>query len=118
MYRKAKLLIEDILEAIERIEEYTNNMDFKDFLNDRKTQDAVIRNLEVIGEAAKNIPEELKAKSREIPWREMVGLRNILIHGYFIVDLEIIWNILSNELEPVKVTLRKFLMESSDDFND
>lgn len=86
MQRDYKIYLKDILDAIERIEEYTESMDFEDFINDNKTQDAVLRNLEIIGEAVKNIPEEIREMHKEINWKGFAGLRDIVIHQYFGVD--------------------------------
>lgn len=88
----------DIREAISRIEEYTSVMTYEDFLNDLKTQDAVIRNLEIVGEATKNLSFEFRNKYEYIPWKEMAGLRDKLIHQYFGVNIDIVWDIAINEL--------------------
>ena len=85
-----KLFLEDILECIGKIEKYIEGMEFEDFESDSKTIDAVVRNLEVIGEASKNIPENVKAKYPNVYWKGVVGLRNRIIHEYFGVDLKII----------------------------
>jgi len=87
MQRDPKIYLEDILKAIEKIEEYAKNLDFRNFSASSLVQDAVIRNLEVIGEAAKKVPENIKSKHSEIEWRKIAGLRGILIHEYFSVDL-------------------------------
>jgi len=89
--RPYKLYISDMLDAIDRIEDYISGLDYDDFIQNNMVRDAVLRNLEVIGEAAKNIPDELKEEYSDIPWRRIVGLRNIVIHEYFGVDLENIW---------------------------
>ena len=86
--RKDAELLEDIKEAIKRIEIYTQKIEYKEFLKDTKTQDAVVRNLEIIGEAVKNISKELKKKFFQIPWKELAGLRDRLIHKYFGVNYE------------------------------
>ena len=98
MPRDYKVYIDDIIEAIERISDYTTGLSFETFFNDRKTVDAVNRNLAIIGEAANKIPEEIKTKYPNIEWYKIIGLRNILIHDYFRVDLEIIWDIIENKL--------------------
>ena len=96
--RKDADCLADIEEAADKIIRYVRSMTFDEFCDDSKTVDAVIRNLEVIGEATKNISEGLKSQSPEIAWRGMAGLRDRLIHNYFGVDVEIVWNIAVDEL--------------------
>ena len=83
----------------------TNDLTFEDFCLDRKTIDAVIRNFEIIGEASKQLSEELKLKNADIPWKEMIGTRNRIIHEYADVDLGIVWSIIELELEDLKAKL-------------
>lgn len=95
MFRRDwKLYIEDILESINLIEEYTKNYTFDDFVKDRKTIDAVLRNLEIIGEASKYIPSEIKNKNKDIDWIGIQGLRNRITHEYFGLSYQIIWVII------------------------
>lgn len=96
--RSYKFFLEDMILAMSRIHEYMEGISFTDFKHDYKTVDAVIRNFEVIGEAAKNLPESLKSKYSEIPWAEMYLLRNKVSHEYFGIDYEIIWDVASNYL--------------------
>ncbi|MCX7997939.1 MAG: DUF86 domain-containing protein [Leptospiraceae bacterium] len=105
--RNYKYFIADIIEAINRIETYTNECSFENFQKDIKTQDAVIKNLEVIGEASNKIPTVIKEKYLEIPWKEISGLRNHLIHAYFTIDFNIIWNIIQQELPKLKIEFEK-----------
>ncbi|MHC1626315.1 MAG: HepT-like ribonuclease domain-containing protein [Methanoculleaceae archaeon] len=110
--RSPLLFIQDMLEAIEKIERYTESIkDLEDFRKRDIVVDAVLRNLEIIGEAARNIPEEIRSKYPEIPWNRVVGLRNVVIHGYFVVDLEIIWVIINKQLPELKEVLLKMLEE-------
>jgi len=109
MPRDYKQQLDDILQAIAFIREYVNDMDFNAFEADKKTQHAVIRNLEVIGEAARIIPDEIKKKSEEIEWNKIIALRNILIHEYFGVNLKIIWDVIQNKLDAVGNTCRRLL---------
>lgn len=90
--RQPELLIEDILESVAKINSYISEHDFESFIEDNKTVDAVVRNLEIIGEAANKLPQKVKNKAKDVKWRRIVGLRNRVIHGYFGVDLGIIWN--------------------------
>jgi len=109
MPRDYKQQLDDILQAINFIREYIKDMDYTAFEADRKTQDAVIRNLEVIGEAARIIPDEVREKTEEIEWYKIIALRNILIHEYFGVDLKIIWDVIQNKLDAVEITCRRLL---------
>jgi len=86
--------LEDMLESMRRIQRYTEGISFEEFTLSTLKTDAVIRNLEIIGEASKNVPESLKSKYPEIPWRSMYGLRNYMVHEYFGVDLNNIWKII------------------------
>lgn len=103
--------LEDILEAIERIIQYAQDMDFEQFSGDQKTIDAVIRNLIVIGEGSKHIPEEIQNEAPDVPWEEMRGIRNVVIHEYFGVSLSILWETVQKDvpalLEPLKALVKK-----------
>lgn len=90
--------LSDIQEAVRRIRAYTTAMTYDGFLADIKTQDAVIRNLEIIGEATRNLSAELRAEYPSVPWKGMVGVRDRLIHHYFGVNLDIVWDIATREL--------------------
>ncbi|GAB4250134.1 MAG: DUF86 domain-containing protein [Acidobacteriota bacterium] len=104
-HRPIRLLVADIIEAIERIERYVAGMNRDGFLADEKTIDAVVRNLEIIGEASNRLPHSFQAQHPEIEWRRIVGLRNRIVHDYFGLDLEIIWEILQHELHVLKAKL-------------
>ena len=103
------LFLTDILEAVGRIEEYIEGYDFERFVNDRKTVDAVLRNLEIIGEAARNVPDEVRNRHPSVPWRRIVGLRNVVVHHYFGVDLSVVWVIVSSQLEELKEEIEKIV---------
>lgn len=99
--------VQDILEAILELEDFTRSMKFEDFVDDRKTVNAVVRSLEVIGEAAKKIPGNVREKYPGIPWKRMAGMRDKLIHEYFGIDLEIVWEVVTNEIPPLKPLIQK-----------
>ena len=105
MKRAHEDYINDIIEAIALIEEFTANMEFEEFERDKKTQFAVIRALEIIGEAAKAIPEEFKEEHPEVPWKEMARMRDKLIHAYFGVDLRVVWRTLNEDIPQLKKKL-------------
>jgi len=96
--RENDLYLFDIIQSIQRIDDYIKDMNYNAFIIDNKTIDAVVRNLEVIGEASKHISIELKNKYPALPWEEMYYLRNKITHEYFGIDLAIIWNIIKNHL--------------------
>ncbi|MBK9402234.1 MAG: DUF86 domain-containing protein [Bacteroidetes bacterium] len=107
--RTYKMYLEDLLLAMNRIGEYIEGLSFIDFKKDYKTVDAVIRNFEIIGEAAKNLPEELKGKYTEVPWAEMYLLRNKVSHEYFGIDYEIIWDVASTYLPDNKKQIESII---------
>jgi uncharacterized protein with HEPN domain len=104
-----KLFVEDVLESLTRIGNYTENMDFEDFRADRKTIDAVVRNFEIIGEASRSIPNEIKEKYENVDWKGIIGLRNRIAHEYFGISTTIIWHILKEELPPLKPIMEQIL---------
>ncbi len=102
MPRDPRLYLDDILEAIQQIRLYTEGYTEQTFYSDRKTQDAVIRNLEIICEAAGNLPDDIRNTALDIEWRKIIGLRNILAHQYFGISLPIVWDIVHNKLEALE----------------
>lgn len=109
MPRDPRVYLEDILEAVRRIDSYTEGLDFVAFAKNPMVLDAVIRNLEVIGEAAGRIPEEVRASSPEIEWRKITALRNVLAHEYFGVHTKIVWDVIVGKLEPLEAACRKIM---------
>jgi uncharacterized protein with HEPN domain len=99
----------DSKEAIVRVTSYMEDLSYDQFLADKKTQDAVVRNLEIIGEAAKNITGELKTRYPQIPWKDLAGVRDKLIHHYFGVNFDIVWNIVKQDLPQVLSQLDEIL---------
>lgn len=107
MSKDKETLLKHILEAIERIENYTQDISREEFKEDVKTQDAVIRRLEIVGEAIKNLPEDFKEDNRESIWEGAAGMRDILIHQYFGVDLDIIWNTINQTLPELRENIEE-----------
>lgn len=109
--REWTLRVRDILGAIEAIQNYTAGMTFEDFVEDRKTVDAVIRNFVIIGEAANHVPEDVSGKYSDIPWRDMRDMRNIVVHEYFGVNDAILWETLTRNLPPLVSLLQDVLSQ-------
>ena len=112
--RGIKLYLEDILEALKKIEEFTRGMSPESFKQDVRTIDAVVRNIEVIGEAVRKIPNELRIKYPTVPWKQIVGARDKVIHEYFGVDLDIILKTVVEDMPPFKQQIETLLKEFSD----
>jgi uncharacterized protein with HEPN domain len=104
--REKSAVIQDMKEAITRIISYTSKLEYDDFLHDYKTQDAVIRNIEIWGEAAKLLSDETKQLFPDIPWKDIAGTRDRLIHNYFGVNIDIVWEIAKNEIRPLLTKLK------------
>lgn len=107
--RDYNIYLKDIADAITRIEEYTKGLALTDFKANKLKQDGVIRNLIVIGEAAKMIPDNVKTESKDIDWNKIVGLRDIVVHQYFSIDVDLIWNIVTDNIPVLKNAISKFL---------
>lgn len=102
----------DIKEAIKRIETYIEGMNYEEFLQDKKTQDAVIRNLEIIGEAVKNISSDLRNEHKEVDWKRFAGMRDKIIHFYFGVNWDIVWSVVRDKLPEFKRSIENIDRET------
>lgn len=107
--------LEDIVDAAEKIDRFTDGMTYEAFVDDEKTVDAVLRNFEVIGEAAKNVPEDIRREHGDVPWTEMAGMRDKLIHGYATIELEIVWATVAEEVPPLIPRLRTLREELAEE---
>lgn len=110
--RRWDLYVRDMLQACERVTAYTAGMGQAEFLSDRRTYDATLRNLELVGEAATRIPEAVRDSHADIPWRDIIGARNRIIHGYLGIDDDLIWGIVSRSVSELIPLLRALLEEA------
>lgn len=108
--RDFQVYVEDIIDAIDSIEEYTEELTYERFVKDKKTVDAVVRNFEIIGEATKHIPERDRKEYPSVPWRDMAGMRDRLIQGYFGVNLDVVWKTIKERLPIVKPLVEEALV--------
>ena len=108
-----RVYLEDILESIERIETYTNGLTFEAFSKNTEHQDAVIRRFEILGEAVKGISTELRNQYPDIPWKQISGMRDILIHDYANVSLKRVWNVITDELTSLKIAVQNMLNQDN-----
>jgi len=115
MYRDPLLFLDDIKTSATKIMRYTEGMDRAAFETDEKTVDAVVRNLAIIGEAVKKLPAELKDRHRKVEWRKMAGLRDFVVHEYFGIDTEILWDVVSNKIPELLSYVDEII--SSEDFS-
>lgn len=107
--RDLKLLLEDMLVAAKKIRNYSSGLNFETFIADDKTVDAVIRNFEIVGEAANRIDPDFRLQTPEVEWRRIRGFRNRIIHNYFGIDHEIVWSIIEDDLEELVFQLEEIL---------
>ena len=103
------LFLEDILNAVEKIERYSRDLTLEDLSKNEMAADAIMRNFEIIGEAAKNVPEKIRRKYSFVEWKEAIGFRNVLIHDYFGIDLEAVWDTVRKNIPSLKRNILKVL---------
>jgi len=111
--RDIRLFLFDIKSSVDAIQNYVEGMSYDDFINDRKTYNAVVREFEIIGEAIKRLPSDLLLKYNEVEWRDIKDFRNLLIHEYFGVDLEIVWNTVCYDVPLLKQVIEKIITENT-----
>jgi uncharacterized protein with HEPN domain len=114
MSRNLQLYLTDILVACEKVLRYTDSMEFEQFIADDRTFDAMIRNLQIIGEAVKNVPADVRDRHPEIEWRKIAGLRDILAHTYFQIENQIIWDVVQNKIHPLLIKVSQLLKNQED----
>lgn len=102
MEKDPKVFLRHIFESIEYIENYSNNISEEEFLKSPQLQDAIIRRIEIIGEAARNLPDNFKEKHSEIAWQKIVGMRNEVIHGYFGINIKLVWDTIKKSVPELK----------------
>jgi len=109
MQREHRAFLEDIINSIGKIERYCHGLSKASFASNELVQDAAIRNLEIIGEAVKKVPDEIKSKKTMIAWKKIAGLRDVLIHDYFGININIIWDVIENKLPELKAAVLEML---------
>lgn len=112
MKRDYNLFVKDILDCINKIEDFVGKMNLDEFMRDEKTKSAVVREIEVIGEATKNIPEVIRKRYKGLPWPDMARMRDKIIHFYFGIDYEIVWEVIKKRLPEIKSLTEKILRDS------
>jgi uncharacterized protein with HEPN domain len=113
MHRSYLHFLDDIRDAAGKIREYTDGMSYQKFLKDHRTQDAVVRNFEIIGKALKNLPDDLRERHRTVEWRQVAGFRDVIAHGYFRIDYEILWGMVTETIPGFEKEITKILREET-----
>jgi uncharacterized protein with HEPN domain len=109
MSRDSEVYLRDIVDAIRKIRKYIGKASQTGFFADEKSVDAVLRNLEIVGEAVKHVPAKIRTANPKIPWKKIAGLRDILSHEYFNVNADIVWDVIQNKLQPLERRVRAIL---------
>jgi uncharacterized protein with HEPN domain len=112
--RSSSLLLYDIYQSVEKIEEFTRDISFEQLMADERTKDAILRNLQVIGEASKNLPESLITNHPEVDWSGLAGVRDIVTHRYFRVDWHLLWTSVHEELPVLKKQVRNLMNDEQE----
>jgi uncharacterized protein with HEPN domain len=107
MKRDLNLFLDDILESIELLEKYTKDLSLEIFYEDSQIQDAIIRRIEIIGEAAKHFPESVRERHPKIPWRDVIGMRNYIVHDYFGINYDLLWEVATKDIYELKKEMLK-----------
>jgi len=113
MRRNIKLYIKDVLENIKHAETFTDNVTYEEFIKDKKTSYAVVRCIEIIGEAAKNIPDDVRERYPDIPWKKMAGMRDKISHFYFGIDMKKVWLAVKRDIPKIEPQVKKILKDIS-----
>ncbi len=115
MKRDHRLFVKDIADAIRSVEVFLGTMSYEEFVKDEKTNNAVVWKIQIIGEATKNVPRSVRQKYPDIPWKEMAGMRDRIVHSYFGIDHEIVWNVIKRRLPEIRPRIIEILQDLGGD---